>query len=339
VTRILYVYGRRASFIELDRSLLAERWSIEDWYQPGRYKSLRALVRSLRRSAVVVGWWAHWHTFWPVTLAWVWRKPAVLIIGGFDVANMPEIEYGHQRGGVRKWLSGWVIHRASTLVTNSEYSVGEIERNLGLPASRVRLVHHGVPDRFEGLAERPREGVVLSVGHVDRVNLERKGHRPFVQAARQLPEVSFVLAGPWDDDAAEALRAEAPPNVTLTGRLEQDALDAWFGRASVYVQPSQHEGFGISVAEAMLAGCVPVVSRAGALPEVVGDAGVVLESREPEAIAAGVREALAMGPEAGRRARERVLTHFPVEGRRRGLWAAVEAALEHGRRRLPAASV
>ena len=45
----------QSSFIELDRSLLAERWSIEDWYQPGRYKSLRALITRLRRSAVVVG--------------------------------------------------------------------------------------------------------------------------------------------------------------------------------------------------------------------------------------------------------------------------------------------
>jgi glycosyltransferase involved in cell wall biosynthesis len=140
-----------------------------------------------------------------------------------------------------------------------------------------------------------------------------------------------VLVGAWDDDAVEMLGAEAPPNVTFTGRLDEQTLDDWFGRAAVYVQPSQHEGFGISVAEAMLAGCVPVVSAAGALPEVVGEAGVVLRSRDPEAVAAGVGEALAMGPAAGARARERVLTHFPVEGRRRGLWAAVEGALEHGR--------
>jgi glycosyltransferase involved in cell wall biosynthesis len=92
----------------------------------------------------------------------------------------------------------------------------------------------------------------------------------------------------------------------------------------VYVQPSHHEGFGLSVAEAMLAGCVPVVTAAAALPEVVGDAGVQVASDRPDEVAAGVRRALEAGPDAGARARERVLREFPVEMRRRGLYEAVE---------------
>jgi glycosyltransferase involved in cell wall biosynthesis len=104
--------------------------------------------------------------------------------------------------------------------------------------------------------------MALSVGVVDRVNLERKGHRPFVGSARHLPDVEFVLAGKWSDDAIAQLRTEAGPNVTFTGYLDDEALDDYFVRAAVYVQPSQHEGFGLSVAEAMLARCVPVVTAA-----------------------------------------------------------------------------
>ena len=82
------------------------------------------------------------------------------------------------------------------------------------------------------------------------------------------------------------------------------------------MQASRHEGFGLAVAEAMLAGCVPVVMNVTAMPEVVGDAGVLIESQEPADIADGMRRALELGPDAAARARERILSAFPMESRR-----------------------
>ena len=112
----------------------------------------------------------------------------------------------------------------------------------------------------------------------------------------------------------------------LTGRLSDEELDDLLRRASAYVQASRHEGFGMGVAEAMLAGCIPVVTAAGALPEVVGDAGVVV-GPEPEAIAEGVRRALELGPEARAAARERIVTRFPLQVRRDGLLGLVDDLL------------
>jgi hypothetical protein len=65
------------------------------------------------------------------------------------------------------------------------------------------------------------------------------------------------------------------------------------------------------------------------MPEVVGDAGVLIESQQPEAVADGVRRALDLGPNAARRARERILTAFPMERRHDGILGVVEDAL-HG---------
>jgi glycosyltransferase involved in cell wall biosynthesis len=305
--------------------VLAERWPVEVWRQPGRLANPFRVLGALRRADVVVGWWASWHTFWPFTLAWLAHKPSLLIVGGFDTASMPDIGYGYQQGGPRRVLSRWIMRRATKLVTNSHYSQGEIERNIGFPPERVEVVHHGVPDPYGELP--PDEGrlrLALSVGFVTRDNLEIKGQRAFVEAAAELPDVEFVLAGPWKDDAADLLREQATPNVTLTGWLEQDELDRLFREASVYVQPSHHEGFGIAVAEAMLAGCVPVVTAAGALPEVVAGAGIQVESDDPAVVADGIRRALDAGPQARAAARERILSAFPVDVRRQGLWAAVE---------------
>jgi glycosyltransferase involved in cell wall biosynthesis len=330
VKRLLYVHSRKASFVAIDREILAERFEVEDLYQPGRLPNLAKVARGVLRAEVVFGWFASWHTFLPITLASLLRKPSVMVIGGFDTANMPDIGYGHQRGGLRMHASRWIFRRATRLITNSSYSLGEIERNTPVPPERVTVVHHGVPDPF-GEEPGPKEREALTVGAIDRTTLVQKGQLPFVQAARVLPDVRFVFAGRWLDDAVDELRAAAPPNVELTGWLSDGELHAAYRRAAVYVQASRHEGFGLAVAEAMLAGCVPVVMNVTAMPEVVGDAGVLIESQEPAAVAAGVSSALDMGPGAAARARERILTTFPMESRRAGILRVVDEAVA-GRR-------
>jgi glycosyltransferase involved in cell wall biosynthesis len=328
VPRILFVYSRKASFIEVDRELLAQRHEVRDLYQPGRWASPLRVLRAMRGCDAVVGWWASWHTFWPFTLAWLLRRPSVLIVGGFDTASEPDIGYGYQQGGARARLSRWIIGRARFLATNSAYSQREIERNVGIPPERVTVMHHGVPDPFGALPDKPTDSLALTVGNVDRPNLERKGHRAFLDAARELPEVAFVLAGRWVDDAGEELRETSPPNVRLTDWVGEEELLELYRRAAVYVQASRHEGFGVSVAEGMLAGAVPVVTRAGALPEVVGETGVQVDvPAEPTALAAAIREALGRGRDAGAAARERALSQFSPHARAVALHALVDRAL------------
>jgi glycosyltransferase involved in cell wall biosynthesis len=329
--RVLYVHSRKASFIAIDREILAERYEIEDWYQPGRVPNLVGLVPAVMRADLVFGWFASWHTFFPVTLAWLLRRPSVQIIGGFDTANMPDIGYGYQQGGLRRWASRWIMRRAGRLVTNSEYSRGEIAANTPIAPGTVTVVHHGVPDPFGPLdGSRERERLALTVGAIDAGTLVQKGQLPFVEAARRLPGVRFVFAGRWLDDSIDRLRAVAGSNVEFTGWVSDDELRDLYARASVYVQASRHEGFGLAVAEAMLAGCVPVVMDVTAMPEVVGDAGVLISSQQPGAVAEGIQRALELGPEAHQRARDRIVDTFPLEVRRDGILAVVEEALERG---------
>jgi glycosyltransferase involved in cell wall biosynthesis len=324
--RVLYVHSRKASFVAIDREILAESYEVEDLYQPGRVPNPVAVVRGLLRADLVFGWFASWHTFFPITLAWLLRKPSLLVIGGFDTANMPDIGYGHQRGGLRRWASRWIMRRAGRLVTNSDYSLSEIARNTPIPPERVTVVHHGVPDPFGKAPAGPKERLALNVGAVDRTTLFQKGQIPFVAAAAELPDVRFVLAGKWLDGAVERLRELAGPNVELTGWLSDEELQELYRRAAVYVQASRHEGFGLALAEAMLAGCVPVVMDVTAMPEVVGDAGVLISSQQE--VADGVRRALEAGPDAGPRARERIVSTFPMEARREGILRVAAEALE-----------
>jgi glycosyltransferase involved in cell wall biosynthesis len=328
VKRILFVHNSNASFVEIDREILARRYEVADLYQPGRWPNPVEVVRGVARADLVFGWFASWHTFFPITLARLLRKPSVLVVGGFDTANMPEIGYGYQQGGLRRWASRWIMSRAGRIATNSSYSLAEIERNTPIEPDRVTVIHHGVPDPFGRLPAASKERLALTVGAVNRGTLVQKGQLPFVRAAGELPDVRFVHVGKWLDDAIDELRAQAPENVEFAGWASDEELQRWYERAAVYVQASRHEGFGLALAEAMLAGCVPVVMDVTAMPEVVGDAGVKISSQAPEAVADGVRRALDLGGEAQARARSRILTEFPLEARERGIVSLVKAALD-----------
>ena len=273
---------------------------------------------------LVFGWFASWHTLLPIEFARILRKPSLLIIGGYDVADIPEIEYGHQRGGMKRRLSRRTMRSASCLVATSLYSQTEAAHNAALKKNHINAVYLGVPDPFGSLPAGPRARMALTVGNVDRGNLLRKGHEPFVRAAALLPDVNFTLAGNWKDDAIEYLRSFATLNVSFTGRLTDEQLLDYYRKASVYVQASRHAGFGLSVAEAMLAGCVPVTSGAGSLPEVTGECGVLLASTEASDIAAAIQAGLTYTDEARLSIRTRILNEFPMKNRREHLEQLIE---------------
>ena len=317
--RILFIHNSLTEFVRLDLEELRKHYDVTEHYESSRLINPVVLWRLVKKHDLIFGWFASWHTFLPLMMASISHKPSVLVVGGYDLANMPEIGYGHQRGGLKKWVSRRTMRLASRLVTNSIYSRDEAIKNAAVSTEQIHAVYHGVPDQFEALPPGPRARMALTVGNVDRSNLLRKGHEPFVRAAALLPDVNFVLVGNWKDDAIEYLRSIATPNVTFTGRVSNGALLDYYRKAAVYVQPSLHEGFGLSVAEAMLAGCVPVTTGAGALPEVTGECGERLQAADPEQISQSVQAALAYPEKKRARIRRRILEKFPMKNRREQL--------------------
>lgn len=328
--RILFVHNYAASFVQTDLALLRERYIVREWYQRTRWVNIPALARAVATNDVVFGWFTSWHTLFPMWFARAFKRPGVLVVGGYDTANMPEIGYGSMRGGVRRWVARTTMHNASSMIAFSDFSRREAVTNGGLLERRVTTIYPGLVDCQAGPAVKG--DLVLTVGNVERPNLKRKGLEAFVRSAALLPNLSFFLIGEWRDDSIDYLRSICPENVRFTGRLSENELRDYFGRTRVYVQASLHEGFGLSVAEAMLAGCTPVVTRAGALPEVVGDAGIYVDSAEPACIAKGIREALSADADLGKRARERVAREFPLSRRREGIYKVIDRLVaEDGR--------
>lgn len=324
--RLLFVHNHPMRFVSMDRELLSERYDLCEWYQRSRVVNLPALINAVAKSDLVFGWFASWHTLFPVLAARGLHRPVVLVVGGYDTANMPEIGYGSQRGGMKRWISRMAMHASTILITNSAYARDEVVRNAGIDQGRIQVVYHGLPVHACDV-NRAKENLVITIGNVDRDNLERKGLAATVRVAAEIPEVPFSVIGAWRDGAINELRAMAPQNVSFTGWVDDRQLQDYLSRAAVYVQLSRHEAFGMSVAEAMLSQCVPVATRAGALPEVIGEAGFYVDTLDPQAVAAQILHALHADSSWGKRARERIIDEFPLERRRDKLYAILDQVL------------
>ncbi|HEX3744726.1 MAG TPA: glycosyltransferase family 1 protein [Bryobacteraceae bacterium] len=171
--------------------------------------------------------------------------------------------------------------RADAIVTVSEFTRGQVIALLGVEPSRVHVVHHGT--RRLAFPAAGREKVILNVGAIQT----RKNIARLVEAFEQVDAAwRLVLAGSAGYGSAEILgriaASRARDRIVVTGYVSPAELAQWYGRASIFAFPSLDEGFGMPVLEAMAAGVPVLTSKRSALPEVAGDAALLVD---PENIA------------------------------------------------------
>jgi glycosyltransferase involved in cell wall biosynthesis len=321
---IFFIHTGNETFVRQDREILCRFAAVQDYYATHKFPfGFIHYLRGVKDNNLVFCWFASWNSFWVLLLAKIFGKPSLLVIGGYDVASLPGANYGHQRGGLQRWVSRAAMGLSTSLVPFSHFSQMEAKVNASIPDSKMAMIYIGVPDFFSCLPISVRESMVLTVGNVEWPNLKRKGLEFFVRSAAYLPDVQFVLVGKWLDDSVDFLRSIASTNVVFTGRVSDAELLQYYRRATVYVQASLHEGFGLSVAEAMLAGCIPVVTRNGSLPEVVGDVGVYTQSTAESDLAEAIHRAFGVSPTLSGQCRQRILDLFPLERRQQRLQAVI----------------
>jgi glycosyltransferase involved in cell wall biosynthesis len=251
-------------------------------------------------------WFANRDTFVAIVASQLFKKKAVVAVGGADVAAIPEIGYGAVLYKTGRFYSRFVLNRAVKVLPDSK-DAKKGTLSLLKNAAKVTLIYLGIDvEKFK--PSGPKEDKVITVGVVSRANLKRKGLETFVKTAAYLPDTEFLLIGEFLDDSIDYLRSIASRNVKFTGFVTESDLVIYYQMAKVYVQVSAHEAFGASLAEAMASECVPVVTDKGALPEVVGDAGIYVPYGDSAATAAGILEALES--DKGKLARQRIESCF-----------------------------
>jgi glycosyltransferase involved in cell wall biosynthesis len=208
----------------------------------------------------------------------------------------------------------------------SQSAYSEARDNADVEPDKLRMIYLGVDDAVGtdsvGVVKQP---VVLTVSNIDDSTLTRKGLLVVAEVSRLMPDVDFVIAGAAQPEAIDRLRRAAGSNVRFTGFVSSAELEGLMRTSKVIFQPSLHEGFGMSVAEAMLHGAIPVVSQRFSLPELVGDAGFYGDPENPSTLKQSIRNALEAGPSASLVARSRIIREFSLNRRRTALLSLVNS--------------
>ena len=288
--------------------------------------SSRMAWRQIVVSDVVVGWFDTVAAPF-VLVASVLRKPTV-IIAGADVADIASIRYGFT---ALPWRAGWLTWLGYRLAPRILLFSEASRKSLSVTRDARRtaeVLYLGVDtDHFRPAGAKTPS--VFSVGYVSESNLQRKGLLTFAQAAQFTPHIPYRLAGkPIETSAVHKIAAITSSNFSYLGYLDDAQLLKEYQTAKIYAQLSMHEGFGLALAEAMACECIPVVTQQGSLPEVAGDAGIYVPGQDPIAAGDAIAQALSCDAEAGRRARQHIIDRFPIDRRRAGLRAVIEAVTQ-----------
>jgi glycosyltransferase involved in cell wall biosynthesis len=221
-------------------------------------------------------------------------------------------------------MQGRVARRVGPLITVSESSRDDICRDFAVPADKVRIIPLGVDTRlFHPRPEQPRvKGRIVTVTSADS---PLKGLSTLLRAVAKLAterDARLVVVGSPSGATREQVALLAlGDRVTFANGLPDDEYAQLLASAEVAVIPSLYEGFSLPAVEHLASGTPLVASRAGALPEVVGDAAVLVEPGDPEELAAALRELL---DDSARRAE--LAARGLARVRERFAWPAVATA-------------
>ncbi len=218
--------------------------------------------------------------------------------------------------GLRSYLERVVprsVSRAHFVVADSENTRNDVICLLGVPPERTAVVYGGVDPTFQQITDpgrlaplRRRFGLdeetpfILFVGVIEpRKNLVGLMDAFAILKSRQsLPHKLLIAGGRgwlWEGIEEHAERSPVGGDIRFAGFVPDEDLPALYSAAQMFVFPSHYEGFGLPALEAMACGTPVISSRASSLPEVVGDAGLLVEPDDPEQLAAAM-ELLALNP-------------------------------------------
>ena len=319
--RVLFVSSPPGHFASLDADLLKPQVDAVVFEWRGR-TSVLPLRRALKEAALGIGWFAEDHSAVLAFLCRLQRKPSIVVAGGSEVSSDPTGTFGSGGTWKGRFLRRYALSKASVVIAPSKFTSSEVRR-LVQPRSLQVIPNAVDTGLFRPLAKQPI--VATAALRITERTWRTKGIDVFCDAARHMPDVPFMVIG--EMAVNRSLLQEVPPNVRFRGTLRREELARALGTAAVYCQLSRYESFGMALAEAMAAGCIPVTTQVGALPETRGPWGLGLPDVRTEKVVTAIRSALDAPTGEGERVRSWTSENFSEDRRRQALSELVRSLL------------
>ncbi len=294
---IIYTFPIHTAFIDRDLEMISPSTKIRPLVftnQPTQlpfYFILQffQLLWFLPKTDQYLCFFGGYHSVLPVWFGKVFGKKCTIQAGGMDCMNMPEIGYGNFR---KKWLRKATIYSfsnctqilpvAASLVQhdyrydpriNPKQGLLNLIPNLKTP---TQVVHNGFDTEFwknQGNTRAHLSFISVATGTSTSSRAIVKGYDLIERLAENHPDWSFTLVGDKDYRSPNS-------NVKVLGKLSPMQLKELYNEHQFYLQLSTSEGFPNALGEAMACGCIPVGSAVGAIPEIIGTSGLVLQRKD-----------------------------------------------------------
>ncbi len=226
--------------------------------------------------------------------------PSVITIHDLSSISFPQTFRWYNRMYLT-WATHVSVRRAARILAVSEFTKREIIRLLDVPAEKIVVTHNACdarfrpPDPTELDAFKRRHGLperfILFVGTIE----PRKNLPTLFEAYARIAastDVPLIIGGGkgwlYDPIFAKAESLALGDRLRFVGYIDEAEKPLWLAAATVFTYPSLFEGFGIPPLEAMACGTPVVVSDSSSLPEVVGDAGLIVPTTDAEALGAAL---------------------------------------------------
>lgn len=325
IIKILFIRPSKSSFIQKDLKLLQKNFDVKviDFNPSITPKIIIAffnMIIGIFWADLTFSWFADTHAFLAVRFSKLFKKKSIVIVGGYDVANLPNIKYGLLSNERKVKIVKNLLKNADLILPVDQ----GLEKNLieiGIDEEKIKVIPTGY-DFKKYKNEDTKEDIVITVSVGETCNrVKLKGLDTFVKSAKFLPEIKFILIG-LSGKALIKLKEIASSNVNFIEPLPQEKLIPYYQKSKCYCQLSMREGLPNALCEAMLCECIPVGTEVQGVTTAMGKTGFYVDYDDVENTVKAISKALKS--DEGKSARKRIMKKFPLSQRETELLKTIE---------------
>ncbi|MBN8586436.1 MAG: glycosyltransferase family 4 protein [Ignavibacteria bacterium] len=348
--KILFIKNlyQNPKFITNDLEILSENYNVKLLNFKSRRNALIIfslfhqffyLLFNIWKFDLVYIWFADYLSFYPVLFAKLTGKKSIICAGGYEATYIPEINMGvftnaSVSKSVRAFCVRFSLKNCTYILPVDETLIEHINNYIYSDIPGKSPVKDGIKNFIPGIktefltmylgydseffkksANLSKERSVVSAGLiVNDDEFRRKGFDLLIKAAKELPDINFVLIG-FNNEQLDKYTGSVSPNVKLLGIVPYEKLVEEYSKAKVYAQFSMFEGMPSTICEAMLCECIPIGSNVNGIPKIIDNYGLTINKRDTEDVKTAIVNSMNMPDEFGINAREHIKNLFPLKKR------------------------
>lgn len=330
------INGKCCFFAHEDKKqLFKEHWNVQD-IKILRELGFSVIIATCFREIpwgcdLYFAWWAS-GSILPLIKARLFKKPIIVVAGGQEAMLNHDSVSGVPLGYLatpwyKKIATRLSLRYANQVLVVSNYMIKDAVK---LGAKNPLVVYHCIDSERFNLSKFSRKFIATILNSDENIVRIKRGEvfiRSIFYVLENFPKQKFIIIGKRGNAYPRLqkliLDLGVEKNIEFIGSIDNSEMPSWLQRSKAYVQISDTETFGVSIAEAMSCGTPIVVSKRGAIPEVVGNCGIYVNHNDPKSVAAGIIDLLKKGEkerhEIGLKARSRIVENFSYEQRKKSI--------------------